>query len=501
MDGGLLAAGVTEASAAFLVYTSNNLENPSTNPKFGVSVPHATFSTELFSIPLEDGLSIVYAPLRRAAFLANTALVNAISTLRETGEIQPDLDPDDSILEFLRTLEIVDAGPEHQPTTKFEGTPQPTLVTLFLTTACNLRCTYCYASAGDRPAKFMSFDVAKRGIDFVSGNAKRKGLSHFEVIFHGGGEPTVHWTVMTAALDYARRRASEFGLGVKAYSATNGMLTDGQVDWIVANLNGLSLSFDGLPRAHDKNRLTVLGTGSSERVMSTIRRLDRASFPYGLRVTVTAEQIADLPASIEFICAEFQPRRIMVEPAYQLGRWADRPSSETESFVAMFREASFRAEAYGQRLFYSAARVGTLTSHFCGVTQDAFALSPDGNVSACYETFSEDNPLASRFFYGAPDTSENLYKFELPILNNLRQQAVNHRPYCQGCFAKWSCGGDCYHKALTVNPEDSFSGTDRCYITRELTKDQILAKIAASGGLFWHEGAIPINEEEAIYEV
>ena len=48
-------------------------------------------------------------------------------------------------------------------------------------------------------------------------------------------------------------------------------------------------------------------------------------------------------------------------------------------------------------------------------------------------------------------------------------------------------------KSLTVNGSGEFSGSERCHITRELTKDQILAQIAASGGLFWH--APPSNLE------
>jgi len=72
------------------------------------------------------------------------------------------------------------------------------------------------------------------------------------------------------------------------------------------------------------------------------------------------------------------------------------------------------------------------------------------------------------------------------VLNNLRNQAVEHREYCRGCFAKWHCAGDCYHKSLTVNGSEEFAGSERCHITRELTKDQILERIADSGGLFWH---------------
>mgnify|MGYP000922526461 CR=1 FL=1 len=225
-----------------------------------------------------------------------------------------------------------------------------------------------------------------------------------------------------------------------------------------------------------------------DKVPARFAGFDEAKFPYGLRVTVTRDQIAALPDSIEFICANFKTESIQVEPAYQLGRWTTAPSAETDEFIAAYREAQAHAQTHGRAISYSAARVGLLTNHFCGVSQDTFALSPDGNVSSCYEVFAEDNPWAQVFFYGAPEQEAGKYRFNLPVLNNLRGLAVQHREFCQGCFAKWSCAGDCYHKALTISGTEEFQGSDRCHITRELTKDQILEKIAASGGLFWHEG-------------
>ncbi|MDX2042846.1 MAG: SPASM domain-containing protein [Acidobacteriota bacterium] len=452
-----------------------------------INTPAPVLSAELFNIPVENNRYIVYAPLRRAAFVANASVVNFLASLKE-GHSDLSADPDGSLVELLRLLEILDAPPEQLPISEFSGDPEPTSVTLFLTTACNLRCTYCYASAGDTPTKYMPLDVAKGGIDFVAANAVKKGLPEFEIAYHGGGEPTVNWRVMTESLNYARQKAAELNLEVRAASASNGVLNDGQIDWIIANLQGVNISFDGLPLAHDKHRLTVLGQGSSHLVMRTIRRFDEAKFPYGLRVTVTRDQIAQLPESIEFICANFNVERIQVEPAYQLGRWTAAPSAETEEFIAAYREAQARARQHSRAISYSAARAGLLTNHFCGVSQDTFALSPDGNVSSCYEVFSEDNPQAKFFFYGAPAEETGQYRFNLPVLNNLRHLGVQHREFCRGCFAKWSCAGDCYHKALTVTGSEEFQGSDRCHITRELTKDQILEKIAAPGGLFWHEG-------------
>jgi uncharacterized protein len=296
--------------------------------------------------------------------------------------------------------------------------------------------------------------------------------------------------VLTESFNYARKKADELKLGVRAASASNGVLNDSQIDWIIANLHSVNISYDGLPSAHDKHRLTVLGQGSSHLVMHTIRRFDEADFPYGLRVTVTLDQITQLPDSIEFICANFSLKSMQVEPEYQLGRWTNAASAETEDFIAAHREAQLRAQAHGREISYSGARLGLLTNHFCGITQDSFALSPDGNVSSCYEVFSEDNPLAKVFFYGKPEKETGKYRFNLPVLNNLRKLGVQHREFCQGCYAKWTCAGDCYHKALTISGSEEFQGSDRCHITRELTKDQILERIAASGGLFWHEGRI-----------
>jgi uncharacterized protein len=306
-------------------------------------------SAEIFVIPLEAGRYLVYAPLRRAAFIGNAKIVNFLADL-QAGVFDDAADPEGSLVEFLRQLEILDAGPEELPITVFGGDPEPTTVTLFLTTACNLRCTYCYAMAGDTPVRVMKLDVAMRGIDFVAANAQRKGVPSFEIAYHGGGEPTVNWRTLTGSLEYARAKADALGLELHASTATNGVLHDRKMDWFIANLDGASVSFDGLPEIHDEHRPTPTGQGSSARVIHTLRRFDEAEFPYGLRMTVTAEQIPRMAESVEFICANFEARRLQVEPAYQIGRYADAPSAETEDFIAGFRAAQERAARYDREV-------------------------------------------------------------------------------------------------------------------------------------------------------
>ena len=458
------------------------------------NVPHVT--AELFVIPAE-GAYLVYAPLRSAAFVANAATVNRLAAL-QSGRRLPDDSQSASLLELLRHLGIVDGVPEEPPVTTFRGNPRPTSCTLFLTTGCNLRCTYCYAAAGDTPLRSMPLDIAQRGIDFIVANAVELGAPGIDLAYHGGGEPSLNWRTLTGSYDYAAEQGAAHGLSLTAAMASNAVLSDDKIDWIVAHLDGVSVSFDGLPEVHNRHRLTVSGQGSWDAVCRTLRRFDESRFNYGLRLTATADMLSRLPESIAYICRTFRPAKIQVEPAYQLGRWRNAPSAETLEFLAVFREAAAIAAEQGQELFFSGARLGLLTNHFCGVSQDSFCLTADGSISGCYEVFLESNPLAAKFLYGHLDQSGGV-QFNLPILNQLRRQSVDQRPYCSGCFAKWSCGGDCYHKSLDATGNEEFQGTDRCHIIRELTKDQILERIARSGGLVWSgEAAESVAEVQTL---
>ncbi len=445
-------------------------------------------SAEIFTIPLETNRFLIYAPLRRAAFVGNAHVVNFLAGL-QTGTYVQTIDEDKAMVKFLRHLEIIDSGSEKLPVTTFTGNPETTAVSLFLTTACNLRCTYCYAAAGDTAAKYMSLQVAKQGIDFVINNAVKRKTDHIEVNYHGGGEPAINWRILTGSMAYARQKAGEHGLDVVTSLATNGVLNDQQIDWIIENIQGASVSFDGMPEMHDRHRRTPSGKGSSKHVIHTLRRFDEADFQYGIRVTVTAEMIPVVADSVEFICSHFRTRHIQIEPVYQMGRGTDALTAETKAFITAYRDAQNRARKYDREIIFSGARLGILTNHFCCATQDLFALTPNGTVSACYEAFSEDNPWGKVFFYGKTGGPDGGYQFDTERLSFLRRQAVENREYCRGCFAKWTCGGDCFHKALTVTGSLDFAGTSRCNIIRELTKDQILSRIAESGEIFWHEPA------------
>ena len=264
----------------------------------------------LFVIPLEDGIhSLVYAPLQKVAFVANTAMADHFTKFIENPETDSELHG------WLHELGVLDHKPI-EVDAHFDGVPRPTSVTLFLTTACNLRCTYCYASTGEQPVESLDQMTAMRSIDVVISNAVEMKAREIGLAFHGGGEPTVAWAVLTNSLNYARHASEVRGLTVRASITTNGVLSEAKAEWIANNLDLGTVSCDGLPEVQNRNRLTVLGSGSSPQVEKTLNVFDAAGFRYGLRLTVTPSDVNCLPRSVEYLCSSHRPELIQVEPAH-----------------------------------------------------------------------------------------------------------------------------------------------------------------------------------------
>ena len=91
-----------------------------------------------------------------------------------------------------------------------------------------------------------------------------------------GGEPSVNWLTLTGALAYAREKGAEMGVFVVAQIGTNAVLNEKQVEWMIQNIDGASISLDGLPEVNDKHRITANGKGSSQYVIKTLKRFDEA---------------------------------------------------------------------------------------------------------------------------------------------------------------------------------------------------------------------------------
>lgn len=448
---------------------------------------------QVFSIPLNEEQHIIYAPLKSTAFICNSRMVNEIHDhiIRLT-DSPPSADRASEAgagvggeLSFLEAMDFF--MPEIPPDDDSACPVSLDTVVLFLSNRCNLRCIYCYAEAGEHREAEMSWEVAKAAIDHVYRRVRELRLPAMNLGFHGGGEPTMNWRVLTMAVDYARSLTDGSDVRLNVCGSFNGVWPEGVLNFILNNFNGISLSFDGLDIVHDFQRPMKHGHGSFHEIAGTMRALDRSGAGYGIRMTITEQSVTRLAESVSFICDNFHPLKIQAEPVFAQGRASrnDLAIRDQGIFIDQFIAAYRIAEKQGIELFYSGSRLGIITTHFCLAPKNAFIVTPAGDVTTCFEIYSRDHPRSEYFMIGHYDRGRFVVDRGRAERNVRHLKSKTGAKPCHACFCRWHCAGDCVAKSMMDMSSQATSDEPRCFLNQELTKFLILDKIRKSGGLIW----------------
>ena len=438
---------------------------------------------EVFAVPVEDKF-ILYRPLLQLAFVGNQPMANLVLDLAGD-EVFSNRDAPGEVMTFLERIGFLEPDPEPPPPP--DKAFHPTVAVLLLTSRCNLRCTYCYASGGEGPVRDLSLDSARVVIDHVCRSALELGRPYFELSFHGGGEPVQAWETLQEATAYARNT----DLPCRISMVTNGVWTARQREWILHNLDGVSISFDGRQETQDRQRPFASGRGSFGVVMRTIEALDKARFSYGIRMTATAPWRGHLPEDVRFICEETGCPVMQVEPAFNTQRGGHRGPTreESEAFVDAFMEAFEIAQRAGRQLTYSGARPWLLTQTFCSAPYGALIVNADGNLVSCYEIASENHALAEMSIVGRIVDSHVIldHQARRALLTYLDEK----RATCRDCFCYWHCAGDCYTRSFCAQAGGRRGTNARCIMNREITARILLWYIMAGDGVWRGQGVHP----------
>ncbi len=430
-------------------------------------------SCDLFLLDYKDGNKILYAPRLRFSFIANPDLQNLIS-LVINNQIDSFTSNQVQVLDFLESKGIFNQNKELDIPLAPPKDFKPLRLTVFPTNKCNLRCIYCYASAGDLKPIKIKWIYVKKSIDFVVRNLLEAGEKTFLLGFHGGGEPLYEWALIKKTVDYAEKICKENDLGLTIDSATNGLLSITKLDWIIEHFHSLNISFDGNIFSQNYHRPLPSGKGSFEMVDRTMKYLDSKGFSYGIRSTVSSETLDQMEDSIRFIIQNYKCKHVHMEPIANSGRCQsnDELSIDLPMFARKFAVCEEIARKAGVRLIYSGCKFDYLTNVFCGLSNDNFAVTPDGYIASCFEITSKDDPRSDNLFIGRiTDEGEIIVNPQKrDYINSIR---VNNLDYCSDCYAKWHCGGEC----ITRLGHDDYlgpRGNSRCKLNRDMIKENII---------------------------
>ncbi|MDD4016624.1 MAG: radical SAM protein [Kiritimatiellae bacterium] len=175
-----------------------------------------------------------------------------------------------------------------------------------VTTRCNLRCTHCYAATDGTPDE-LSTREALAVIDELAAFG-------CPVLLFSGGEPFTRPDILTLA-----RHAVQ--LGLRVVFSTNGTLIDAHM---ASEIKGIGVSYvgisiDGMEGVHDRFRGCQ---GAFQRSLAGIRHCREAGVKVGLRVTMTRDNVGEIPAIFDLLENERIPRICLYHLVY-CGRGAE----------------------------------------------------------------------------------------------------------------------------------------------------------------------------------
>lgn len=346
---------------------------------------------------------------------------------------------------------------------------------------CDLKCDYCfYLEKKELFPEGESFRMSDAVLAaYIEGYVKSQPTPEVEFVWHGG-EPTL------AGLDFFRRvielqRPFHARKQIRNSLQTHGMRLDD--DWcafLKANDFLVGISLDGPKEVHDRYRRDARGQGTFDRVLASIRLLQKHQVDFNLLASVGRET-ARRPLEVYRFFKELGATFIQFTPIIERlpdaetvaeGLWLARPSAlDKPEPQAQVTPWTVEPEAYGDFLIaiyeeWVRQDVGTVfvmnfewalnawlgePSPVCIFARQcgrAVALEHDGSVFAC------DHYVYPEYRLGNIQTEELGAMVNRSVAGGFGPHKELSLPrYCQTCEVKEACWGGCPKHRFTLTPD------------------------------------------------
>lgn len=317
---------------------------------------------------------------------------------------------------------------------------------IFLTTECNLRCIYCFASGGEKSIKIS----VKNAIAFIE-NLLDPNSNEIRIHFFAGGEPTLAIKEIEKIIEYLKKRYPQKKLSLSIQ--TNGVFDKETRDFLIKNFEKITISCDGIPEVQIKQRPSPFISLEEEikKIEENIKEISKVKH-ISIRATLTKGSLPKiLDSTIYFY--KLGARHIQFEPITIAGRALKAISPYTsppdkEEMIKNFIKLQEYAEVLGFKFSGGSLLPFNLrfSGEFCGACGKNFCLTPDNFISTCYEvTTFENSPEAEMFVIGKlfNENGEFRVKWYKKRFERLKKRTIYNISECANCIFKYGCGGYC----------------------------------------------------------
>ena len=309
-------------------------------------------------------------------------------------------------------------------------------LTLHLTRACNLRCSYCYAP---HPADAgMTFETGRNALRF--GGSVTDGACG--IVFFGG-EPLLHRDLIRDLVAEARAMEQRGEGRFHFKMTTNGLLLDEAfLQFAIEEYVLIAMSFDGVREAHDRYRRLPNGSPSFDRLLPKLRML-LAARPYAsVLMVVDPDTVQWLTASVSFLLDE--GCRYFIVSLNYAGAWGDAELDELRRQYERLGDLYIEWTRQGRKFYLSPFEV-KLSSHIqgedvckehCELGIRQISVDPQGYLFPCVQ-FTTAGP-ASRWCIG--DVTSGIDEAKR---RRLRDESQDDKEPCRRCAIRRRCHNTC----------------------------------------------------------
>jgi uncharacterized protein len=352
--------------------------------------------------------------------------------------------------DLMRLADALGATAEGEEALDLVPAVAPQSLSLNVSSACNLACTYCYADRGSfsgvqsRP---MDVDTAHAAVDrllLVADPTKPVTIGFL------GGEPFVNRALIHDVVAYAHQRGATLGRDVRFSVTTNAtLLRPEDIALLRAHPFAVTVSIDGDALVQDVQRPLRNGRGSFAAVRRCIAPLldDPGRARVAARATVSREylDVAAAFASIRVVGfpeVGFAPLRSSPSGGALRG---DDWSCYLGALVALARLELARAIA-GRPITLTNFAIALKQLHHgasapypCGAGGGYFSVSTEGRWYACHRAI------------GAPEyeLGDNRGLDRDKRQRFLQQRHVHAQADCRACWVRYLCSGGCHQEAAS----------------------------------------------------
>jgi len=345
------------------------------------------------------------------------------------------------------------------------------VLSIFMTTKCNLNCNYCYAKGQQTIYYHQNFESVKT---FLETFIKKRSKKIDRVRFQGGGEPTLEINLIEKIINYAKNK-----FNIKKFEIQSNLLFDDKVaKFIGQNFTYVYASIDGPEDIQFKNRGV---TPNQNKIIEKNLKYLLTTVPhFVIRSTITKyscekmEEIVDYFINVGVKNAVFEPVFKMGKAKYSSNEYNTPPSFN--SFLSKFVEIKKYAEKKYLFIFSCFLPLEYSGLYYCGGSSCySICLTTDNFISTCDEHFlgqQDDSP----FIIGRFDKLRKKIIYNRNNIKLLKNRNVVNLNSCKNCFLRWSCRGQCPSRTLDNTGDIYKPDQSKCKWIKKYSKEYLLYK-------------------------